>query len=123
MRIKRKAIVYRRTAIKRPGEFQVRTRKAQFNLVEVTYYGKTYIFDKSEAAEQRARENIGKRMYICFGRTNCLAVQQLRNIPGKLLKKRIRYLKRFKKTLDFKTQTLLTREEQNAVLGNVKIHN
>jgi len=116
--MKRKAITYRRTAIKRPGRLKVRARTAVSKFKTVTHMGSTFVVDMSKETAMKVEHAIGRRMFICFGRTNCLESKEFKA----LMPERIAYLRQFKKTIAVSNQTLSTTEERHALLGDVKIY-
>jgi hypothetical protein len=116
--MKRTAIVYKRTAIKRAGRFKVVTRVAIKRYKEVKVWDKVFIVDTAPETAMKIENAIGKRMFVCFGRTNMLNPQDQK----KFMPERIQYLTRHKKTINVTTQTIRTMEERNALLGNIKTH-
>jgi hypothetical protein len=117
--MKRTAIIYQRKAIKRVGRPKTnRTAVVRYELVE--HMGAKFMVDRHPDVEKQIEKAVGRRMYICFGRPNGFPVTT-KEIQ-ELLPERIAYLKLFRTTIDVEKQTLKTWEEQNALLGDVKIY-
>ncbi len=107
----------KRKAIRRPG--RPRKRTAIITKVTVTFMGKTFVVDHSEKAQLRTRKAIAKRMFVCFGRASEELVPS--KVRKRLMKERVAYLTKFRKSINTKTQTLSTEEERNALLSNSKV--
>lgn len=120
MSIKRTAINYNRKAIKRVGRPKIKVRTAITNFKAVKVWDKVFMVDMRPETAVKVHHSIGRRMFVCFGRA--LGFELSQEVMRSLLPERIEYLKRYRRTINVRNQTLRTMEERNAVLGNVKIY-
>lgn len=107
----------KRKAIRRPG--RPSKRKAIVIKEVVEFMGKKFVIDHSEKARLRAYKAIARRMFVCFGRASEELVSK--KVRKRLMKERLAYLTKFKKSLNVKTQTLSTQEERDALLSNTTV--